>query len=105
MMTRFVSIMLLGFLYGCSTVPPKAVSIKDYCLAVAETAQQVELWKIQGTPKDLAEVRFILMGDNYPKRELDKILEVVNMVYSGVKVETIYNTCMEQRTNNTWFKS
>lgn len=99
------SLLLSLLLAGCISGPPKATSIEDYCDHVASSAERYK--KLLDADMGVDGLKFQIRweyGRVFHKREVDKMLDTVDMVVAGKTPDEINRTCVTQRTNGTWFK-
>ena len=99
------ALLLVAFLSGCSSAPEKATSIEDYCRAAAQESDRYAGFKTDGALKeDLKAYIRINHSKRYPAREVQKMQDVVDMVYAGLSFWEVEKRCVAELKAGTWYK-
>ena len=100
------ALLLVAFLSGCSSAPEKAASIEDYCRAVAQESDRYVRARAEDTTAGemRATIRTTLFRQ-YPAKEIQKMQDVVDMVYAGLSFWEIEKRCVTERKAGTWYKT
>ncbi len=103
---KIYALLAIPFLANCATVP-KAISVDDYCNAVA---LETEFYAQQRSRLTILDLHYRIEAglSRYPEKERDKMRDMVEFAYKhfGTPQEVgqgAKEKCLKERADGTWY--